>query len=193
VPADTPGLAVVPLDGLDLTRRFAEVRFDNVALSNDAVLGTAGGGAASVNHQLDVAATLTLAESIGTMRRLLEMTIDYAKVRTAFGRPIGSFQALKHLLADASFRVEISTAAAWSATEAVADERPTASEIVSIAKAYVGDAATEVAQTCLQVHGGVGFTWEHDLHFFLRRLATDRVLFGDPEWHRERICRVHEL
>ena len=84
-------------------------------------------------------------------------------------------------------------AAATAASEAVADARPTASEIVSIAKAYVGDAGTQLAQQCLQVHGGIGFTWEHDLHFYLRRLATDRALYGDPEWHRERICRIHGL
>jgi alkylation response protein AidB-like acyl-CoA dehydrogenase len=193
VPAATPGVTVVPLDGLDLTRRFADVRFDRVTLASSAVLGTPGAGTANVDAQLDVAIALTLAESIGAMRRLVEITVEYAKSRTAFGRPIGSFQALKHLLADASFWVELSTAGAWAAAQAVADERPTASEIASIAKAYAGDAGTEVAQVCLQVHGGIGFTWEHDLHFYLRRLAADRVLYGDPEWHRERICRIHGL
>jgi alkylation response protein AidB-like acyl-CoA dehydrogenase len=127
------------------------------------------------------------------MRQLAEITVDYAKARVAFGRPIGSFQALKHILADISFWAEVSTAGAGAAADAVADERPTASEIVSIAKAYVGDASTQLAQQCLQVHGGIGFTWEHDLHFYLRRLAADRVLYGDPEWHRERICRIHGL
>ncbi|MDQ1429613.1 MAG: hypothetical protein QOF40_215 [Actinomycetota bacterium] len=193
VPAATPGVTVVPLDGLDLTRRFADVRFDGVTLASSAVLGTPGAGTANVDAQLDVAIALTLAESVGAMRRLVEITVEYAKSRTAFGRPIGSFQALKHLLADASFWVELSTAGAWAAAQAVADERPTASEIASIAKAYAGDAGTEVAQVCLQVHGGIGFTWEHDLHFYLRRLAADRVLYGDPDWHRERICRIHGL
>jgi alkylation response protein AidB-like acyl-CoA dehydrogenase len=193
VPADTAGVTIVPLDGLDLTRRFVDVRFDGVALGADAVLGTAGGASESVEHQLDVAIALTLAESVGAMRRLVEITVDYAKARTAFGRPIGSFQALKHLLADASFWAEVSTAGAWAAAQAVAEGRPTASEIASIAKAYAGDAGTEVAQVCLQAHGGIGFTWEHDLHFYLRRLAADRVLYGDPAWHRERICRIHGL
>jgi alkylation response protein AidB-like acyl-CoA dehydrogenase len=193
VPSDTAGLTVVPLGGLDLTRRFVDVRFDGVAVGADAVLGAAGAGAAAVARQLDVAVTLNLAESVGAMRRLVEITVEYAKARTAFGRPIGSFQALKHLLADASLWVELSTAAAEAAAEAVADGRPTASEIVSIAKAYAGDAGADVAQTCLQAHGGIGFTWEHDLHFYLRRLQADRVLYGDPEWHRERICRIHQL
>jgi alkylation response protein AidB-like acyl-CoA dehydrogenase len=193
VPADAPGVTVEQLAGLDLTRRFADVRFDGVTVDSTAVLGTAGAGQTGVDAQLDVAVALTLAESIGAMRQLAEITVDYAKARVAFGRPIGSFQALKHILADISFWAEVSTAGAGAAAEAVADARPTASEIVSIAKAYVGDASTEVAQQCLQVHGGIGFTWEHDLHFYLRRLAADRVLYGDPEWHRERICRIHGL
>ncbi len=193
VPADTPGVTVVPLDGLDLTRRFADVRFDAVKLPASLVLGAPGGAAASVDAQLDIAVALTLAESVGAMRRLMEITIDYAKARTAFGRPIGSFQALKHLLADASLAVELSTAGAWAASQAVADGRATGSEIASIAKAYTGDAGVEVALACLQTHGGIGFTWEHDLHFYLRRLTADRVLYGDPAWHRERICRIHGL
>ncbi|MEA2404619.1 MAG: hypothetical protein QOE08_1266 [Thermoleophilaceae bacterium] len=193
VSADTPGVTVVPLDGLDLTRRFADVRFDEVTLPATAVLGAPGAATASVDAQLDVAVALTLAESVGAMRRLMEITVDYAKARTAFGRPIGSFQALKHLLADASLWSELSTAGAWAAAQAVADERPSASEIASIAKAYGGDAGVEIALACLQAHGGIGFTWEHDLHFYFRRLTADRVLYGDPDWHRERICRIHEL
>jgi alkylation response protein AidB-like acyl-CoA dehydrogenase len=193
VPADTPGVTIVPLGGLDLTRRFADVRFDGVTLPSSAVLGAPGAATTSVDAQLDVAVALTLAESVGAMRRLMEITVDYAKARTAFGRPIGSFQALKHLLADASQAVELSTAGAWAAALAVADDRSTASEIVSIAKAYGGDAGVEVALACLQAHGGIGFTWEHDLHFYFRRLTADRVLYGDPDWHRERICRIHGL
>ena len=193
VAADTAGVTVTPLQALDLTRRFAEVRFDSVSVPAGAVLGSPGAAQASVDAQLDVAVALTLAESIGAMRQLAEITVDYAKARIAFGRPIGSFQALKHILADISFWAEVSTAAASAASEAVADARPTASEIASIAKAYTGDAGTQLAQQCLQVHGGIGFTWEHDLHFYLRRLATDRVLYGDPEWHRERICCIHGL
>jgi alkylation response protein AidB-like acyl-CoA dehydrogenase len=193
VDADAAGVTVTRLEGLDLTRRFADVRFERVSVPANAVLGTPGTAQASVDAQLDVAVALTLAESIGAMRQLAEITVDYAKARIAFGRPIGSFQALKHILADISFWAEVSTAGATAAADAVADARPTASEIASIAKAYTGDAATQLAQQCLQVHGGIGFTWEHDLHFYLRRLAADRVLYGDPDWHRERICRIHGL
>ncbi len=147
----------------------------------------------STGRSLDIAATLSVAESVGAMTRLLEITVGYAKDRTAFGRPIGSFQALKHLLADASLSVEVSAAAATAAAHAVGDRSPAGSEIASLAKAYVGDAGVAVAQACQQTHGGIGFTWEHDLHFYLRRLAVDRVLYGDPSWHRERVCRIHGL
>ena len=193
VDATAPGVTVTQLDGLDLTRRFADVRFDGTSVAASAVLGAPGGAQASVDAQLDLAVALTLAESIGAMRQLAEITVEYSKARIAFGRPIGSFQALKHILADISFWAEVSLAAAGAAADAVADARSTGSEIVSIAKAYVGEAGTQLAQQCLQVHGGIGFTWEHDLHFYLRRLAADRVLYGDPQWHRERICRIHGL
>jgi alkylation response protein AidB-like acyl-CoA dehydrogenase len=193
VPAGTTGVTVVPRAGLDLTQRFAAVRFDHVAVARDALVGTERSAARSIERQNDIGAVLTIADSVGAMRHLMEMTVGYAKQRIAFGRPIGSFQALKHLLADASLSTEMSTAALYATRDAVADDRPSASEIVSITKAYAGDAGVDVAQTCLQAHGGIGFTWEHDLHFFLRRLQTNRVLYGDPSWHHERICRIHRL
>jgi alkylation response protein AidB-like acyl-CoA dehydrogenase len=193
VPADHPGVTVAALDGLDLTQRFARVEFDGATLPHDALLGTEGAAHTSVDRQVDVAAVLTMADSVGAMRRLLDMTVDYAKQRIAFGRPIGSFQALKHMLADAALAVEVSAAALGAATDAVVGERATASEIVSMAKAYVADAGVTVAQTCFQAHGGIAFTWEHDVHFYMRRLQTNRVLYGDPQWHRERICRLHGL
>jgi len=191
LPAGSPGIDVRPTATLDLTRSLVDVRFTDVCVTEDDIIG--GDAAALVQNQIDLAITLTTAESVGTMRRLLELTLEYAKHRTAFGRPIGSFQALKHLLADASLWLEVSTAGASAAAHAFADGRASASEIASIAKAYTGDAGIAVAQTCQQAHGGIGFTWEHDLHFYLRRLVTDRVLYGDPMWHRERICRIHDL
>jgi alkylation response protein AidB-like acyl-CoA dehydrogenase len=192
VPTDGAGVEKTRLDGLDLTREFVQVSFDEVAVPTDAVLD-AGDSSSLLDRLIDVACTLSIAESVGAMRRLLEITVAYAKERTAFGRPIGSFQALKHILADASFAVEVSAAATTAAAHAVNDRSPTASEIVSIAKAYVGDAGVAVVQACQQIHGGIGFTWEHDLHFYLRRLAIERVLYGDPSWHRERICQIHRI
>jgi len=192
VPADAAGIEITQLTGLDLTREFVDVSFNGVHVPEDAVLD--GDDPVSlVDLQVDVAATLGVAEAVGAMSRLLELTVAYAKDRTAFGRPIGSFQALKHLLADASLSVEVSAAGATAAAHAVGDRSPAGSEIASLAKAYVGDAGVAVAQACQQTHGGIGFTWEHDLHFYLRRLAVDRVLYGDPSWHRERVCLIHGL
>jgi alkylation response protein AidB-like acyl-CoA dehydrogenase len=192
VPADAPGVEITRLKGLDLTREFVALSFTDVRLPEEAVL-QGGDPTALLDRLIDVAATLGVAESVGAMSRLIELTVAYAKDRTAFGRPIGSFQALKHLMADASFSVEVSAAGAIAAAHAVGDRSPAASEIASIVKAYVGDAGVAVAQACQQVHGGIGFTWEHDLHFYLRRLAVDRVMYGDPSWHRERICQIHGL
>jgi alkylation response protein AidB-like acyl-CoA dehydrogenase len=190
VPAGSPGVEIRPTTGLDLTRSLVDVRFTDAHVAADDMLQ---GDPAQVQRQVDIASTLTMAESVGSMRRLVDITLEYAKQRTAFGRPIGSFQALKHLLADVSLWLEVSMAGASAAAQAVADGRSSASEIASIAKAYVGDAGVALAQACQQAHGGIGFTWEHDLHFYLRRLVTDRVLYGDPTWHRERICRIHDL
>ncbi len=192
VPADAVGVEITRLTGLDITREFARVTFDGVRVKDDEVLAT-GDPTSLLDRLIDVASTLCVAESVGAMSRLIELTVAYAKDRTAFGRPIGSFQALKHLLADTSFLVEVSAGGATAAAHAVGDHAADASEIASIAKAYVGDAGVAVAQACQQMHGGIGFTWEHDLHFYLRRLAVDRVLYGDPSWHRERICRIHGL
>jgi alkylation response protein AidB-like acyl-CoA dehydrogenase len=192
VPADASGVEMTRLKGLDLTREFVDVRFNDVLVPEDAVLET-DDPQSLLDRLIDMAATLSVAESVGAMSQLLELTVAYAKDRTAFGRPIGSFQALKHLLADASFLIEVSTAGLTAAAHAVGDRTPAASEVASIVKAYVGDAGVAVAQACQQTHGGIGFTWEHDLHFYLRRLAVDRVLYGDPSWHRERVCRIHGL
>jgi alkylation response protein AidB-like acyl-CoA dehydrogenase len=192
VPADSTGVEMTRLNGLDLTREFVTASFTDVRIPGDAVL-QGGDPTSLLDRLIDVAATLSMAESVGAMSRLIELTVAYAKDRTAFGRPIGSFQALKHLMADASFFVEVSAAGATAAAQAVGDRSPAASEIASIAKAYVGDAGIAVTQVCQQVHGGIGFTWEHDLHFYLRRLVVDRVMYGDPSWHRERVCRIHGL
>jgi alkylation response protein AidB-like acyl-CoA dehydrogenase len=127
------------------------------------------------------------------MDRNLEGAVQYAKDRIAFGRPIGSFQAVKHLLADTSLMLEMSKSLAWSAARAVGDGESNAGEMASAAKAFVGDSGVDLTQNCFQVFGGVGFTWEHDQHLYLRRIGTDRALYGDPAWHRERICQLAGL
>jgi alkylation response protein AidB-like acyl-CoA dehydrogenase len=190
---DTPGVTVRPLDGLDLTRTFCEVRFDDVELDPSSIVGEFGGAADLVERQLQIACLLTVAESIGAMDHDLTLAVQYAKDRVAFGRPIGSFQAIKHLLADTSLLLEMSKAVALAAAEAVGTGQDDAAEVVSMAKAFVGDSGIDLAQNCFQVFGGIGYTWEHDQHLYLRRLTADAALYGEPSWHRERICQLASL
>jgi alkylation response protein AidB-like acyl-CoA dehydrogenase len=119
-----------------------------------------------------------------------EMTVQYAQDRIAFGRPIGSFQAVKHQLSDTSLALEMSKAVALAAARTVGTGDDYGPEAASMAKAFVGDAGVELVQACFQVFGGIGYTWEHDQHLFLRRITTDAGLFGDPAWHRENLCQL---
>ena len=191
VPAETPGMVVRRLDGLDLTRRFCTVEFDEVELPGSALIGEVGGAGAAIERQLQVAVALTVAESVGAMSHDFQLVVEYAKARIAFGRPIGSFQAVKHLLADTSLLLETSKAMSAACARAVGSQSDDAAAVASMAKAFVGDSGIELAQNCLQVFGGIGYTWDHDQHLYLRRLTTDAALFGDPSWHRERLCRLH--
>jgi len=187
-----PGLTITPLDSLDITRRFAEVEADKVEVSAEALVGH-GDARELVERQLAVACVLTTAESVGAMDHDFEMTLQYAKDRIAFGRPIGSFQAIKHLLADTSLMLEMSKAITLAAANSVGADDGYGLEAASMAKAFVGDCAIDLAQNCFQVFGGIGFTWEHDQHLYLRRITTDSALFGDPAWHRERLCQLAGL
>jgi alkylation response protein AidB-like acyl-CoA dehydrogenase len=193
VPAATPGVTVRRRDGLDITRQWCEVSFDGVELAAEALVGGPDDASALVDRQFDLAAVLTVAESVGAMDQLFGLTLDYAKSRIAFGRPIGSFQAIKHLLADTSLLLEASRAAAVAAARSVQEQRSDASELASVAKAFVGDSGISLAQNCFQVFGGIGYTWEHDQHLYLRRLTADAALYGSPGWHRDRLCRLHDF
>ena len=189
VPRPTAGLSVRVLTGLDLTRRFAEVRFDGVAVPGGAELA---GGRAVVERCLALATVLQAAESVGAADVLFESTVDYAKKRVQFGRPIGSFQAIKHRLADLLLELEGMRAAAHYAALALGDDLGDADEAVATAGAYVDDAFAHLSGEALQLHGGIGFTWEHDVHLFVRRAKVNQVLYGDGAWHRERLTGLVE-
>jgi alkylation response protein AidB-like acyl-CoA dehydrogenase len=193
VDANSAGITVTPLEALDVTQRYGSVSFDDVVLPVTAAIGHPGGADRDVEVQLQLACVLSTAETVGAMDALFELTRRYAVDRTAFGRPIGSFQAVKHQLADLSLALEASKAVAVAAVRAVQEDRKEAGEVVSMAKSWVADAGIDLAQGCAQVFAGIGFTWEHDLHLFLRRITMNGVLFGQPDWHRERICRAHGL
>jgi alkylation response protein AidB-like acyl-CoA dehydrogenase len=166
---------------------------DRVTVPSSTLVGEWGGAAADVEFQMQLAALLVVVETVGAMDALLEMTRQYALDRFSFGRPIGSFQALKHQLADLSLSLEAANAISAAATEALEDGRADAGEIVSMAKAWTGDVGIGIAQGCFQIFGGIGYTWEHDSHLYLRRITMNGLLFGGPDWHRERISAQHGL
>jgi alkylation response protein AidB-like acyl-CoA dehydrogenase len=190
VPAAEPGLRVEHLGSLDLTRRFVRLSLDAVDVASSALVGSAGGTSDLIRSQLALACVLTVAESVGAMDYELGITVQYAKDRIAFGRPIGSFQAVKHSLADTSLLLEMSKAIARAAAQHVGEAGGYGPQAASMAKAFVGDCGIDLAQSCFQTFGGIGFTWEHDQHLYLRRLTTDAAFFGDPAWHRERLCQL---
>jgi alkylation response protein AidB-like acyl-CoA dehydrogenase len=184
IPADTPGVTIVGQSSLDLTRRFAEVRFDSVRLDGDTVVGMLGGAGDDVQRQRLVAMMLQTAEMAGATARVFEFTLEWGFDRHSFGRPLASYQALKHRYADMKLWLEASHAVADGAAEAL-DTDVDATIAVSAAKAYVGDKAVDIMQDCVQLHGGIGVTWEHDIHLYLRRATVNRGLFGTPDQHRE--------
>ncbi len=187
VPADTAGVVVEPLKSVDLTRRFAAVRFDGVRLSRSHVVGEAGQAGPQVERQLQTAIVLHNAESVGAMQAAFDMTVTWAFDRYSFGRPLASYQALKHRFADMLSWLQASHAINDAAAEAVDSSSPKAAELVSAAKAYIGEFGSELIQDCVQLHGGIGVTFEHDLHLYLRRVTVNRALYGTPAEHRHHL------
>jgi alkylation response protein AidB-like acyl-CoA dehydrogenase len=193
VPKGMRGLEVRLLPTMDQTRKLCEVTLKDVTLGADARLGAAGVGGRALGRVLDRATVALCAEMCGGAQRVLDMTVEYAKIRQAFGRPIGSYQGVKHRAADMLVDVENSKSityyAAWALDEGVA-EGPLA---VSMAKAYVSDAYRRVAAAGIQLHGGIGFTWEHDLHLYFKRAKGSEFTFGDATYHRERVAQLVNL
>ncbi len=188
VPTDTPGVILEPLRGLDLVRRQARVRFADVRLDAAALIGSTAGAGDDVERQLQLAFALYAAESAGAADRVLEFTLEWAFDRFSFGRPLASYQALKHRFADMKCWLEACHATASAALRAIAASAADAPRLARVAKAYVGDHAPEIVQDCIQMHGGLGVTWEHDIHLYLRRVATNRMLYGEPREHRAAIA-----
>jgi len=188
VPTDTEGISLISMRGVDLTKRFSVVKFDNVRVPVASVVGRVGEAAADVERQLQHAVVILNAEALGAMQRAFDMTVEWAFERYSFGRPLASYQALKHRFAHMMTWLQASHAIGDEAARAVVERRPDAAELVSAAKAYIGDYGADVLQECVQLHGGVGVTFEHDLHLFLRRVTLARVLHGTPDAHRRRLA-----
>jgi alkylation response protein AidB-like acyl-CoA dehydrogenase len=192
VPAGTPGVSMRPLHTLDITRRYGRVGFDDAAVPASALLGEPGTAAADVERQLQVALVIQLAEMTGTMDRGLELTTEWLFNRYSFGRPLASYQALKHRFADMRAWLEAAHAMADAAAQHVQDSSGQAGEYVSAAKSFLAVYALEVLQECVQFHGGIGVTFEHDLHLYLRRATVDAQLYGTAADHRERLTSILE-
>ena len=186
VPGDAPGLTRTPRATMDQTRKQAKLDFDGV---EGRLIGEEGKGWEVLSTVLDLAAVALAAEQVGGAQRCLDMSVEYAKVRVQFGRPIGSFQAIKHKCADMLLEVESAKSAAyyagWCASE-MNDELPA---VASLAKAYCSDAYFHAAAENIQIHGGIGFTWEHPAHLYFKRAKSSELLFGDPTYHRELLAQ----
>jgi alkylation response protein AidB-like acyl-CoA dehydrogenase len=193
VPADADGVTVARNRSVDMTRRFATITLDGVRLPASAVVGEVGGAAAAVERQVTLALALQCAEMVGVADRALELTLEYGRERFAFGRPIVSFQALKHRIADMTVWIEGSKAVSDALAAAVDGDTSFAAgpaELARVAKAYVGEHATDIVDDCVQLTGGIGVTWEHDIHLYGRRAIVDRATYGTPEEHKHALAEA---
>jgi alkylation response protein AidB-like acyl-CoA dehydrogenase len=177
------GLKISPMSGMDLTRKLYVVEFSNTPADEL-------GSSANLARAFDIATAALAAELVGGMQRTLDVTIEYAKTRKQFGKPIGMFQAVQHQCADMYLETESSRSAVYYAGWALEENSSDAATAVSIAKMYCSDAARTVGNRGIQIHGGMGFTWENDLHLYYRRAKASETAFGDATFHRERIASM---
>ncbi|TML62804.1 MAG: acyl-CoA dehydrogenase [Actinobacteria bacterium] len=186
VAGDASGLGRTALQTMDQTRKQARLEFSGVPAK---LIGAEGKGWDTLGRVLDLAAVALAAEQVGGAQKCLDMAVDYAKVRVQFGRPIGSFQAIKHKCADMLLEVESAKSAAYYAGWAAAELNDELPVVASLAKAYCSDAYFHAAAENIQIHGGIGFTWEHDAHLYFKRAKSSELLLGDPTYHRELLAQ----
>jgi alkylation response protein AidB-like acyl-CoA dehydrogenase len=186
VAGDAEGLTRTALPTMDQTRKQAKLEFSNVKAE---LLGDEGAAWAALSKTLDQVAVCLAAEQVGGAQKCLDMSVEYAKVRIQFGRPIGSFQAIKHKCADMLLEVESSKSAAYYAGWAAAEDNDELPVVASLAKSYCSEAYFHAAAENIQIHGGIGFTWEHDAHLYFKRAKSSEILFGDPTYHRELLAQ----
>lgn len=192
VPTHATGVSIKALQSVDQTRRFWEVGFDDVRVPRTALLGEGGEAAASLERQIQIAAVILSAEAVGSMQSAFDLTVDWAFDRYTFGRPLASYQALKHRFAHMKSWLETAHALCDAAGAAVEASAAEASEKTSVAKAFVSHFGPELIQDCVQMHGGIGVTYEHDLHLYLRRVTLDASLVGTAADHRRRLASLVE-
>ena len=186
VDGDAPGLTRTALATMDQTRKQARLEFDATPAT---LIGTDGGGWDVLSRVLDLAAVGLAAEQVGGAQKVLDMAVEYAKVRVQFGRPIGSFQAIKHKCADMLLEVESAKSAAYYGMWCASELNDELASVASLAKAYCSEAYFHAAAENIQIHGGIGFTWEHPAHLYFKRAKSSELLFGDPTYHRELLAQ----
>ncbi len=189
VPAGSGGLERRALPTLDQTRRQAELLLRDVRVGEAALLGGEGTGWPALEKTRDLAALALAAEQVGGAQRCLDLSVAYAKERVQFGRPIGSFQAIQHKCADMMIAVEAARSGVYWAACVAAEGGPELPIASSLAKCTASEAFFRCAAESIQIHGGVGFTWEYDVHLYFKRARSSESLLGDPAWHRERVAR----
>ena len=187
VNAKAPGVTITPMHSMDLTRPVYSVRFDE---AEGELLAMGAHARSALHHGLNIAEVALAAELTGGMQRGIEITVEYAKTRKQFGKPIGGYQAVQHQCADMYFFTEGSRSSALYAAWALDNQAPDAEKAVAIAKMYASDSGREVGNRSIQVHGGMGFTWENDCHLFYRRAKASEVMLGDASYHRDRIATM---
>jgi alkylation response protein AidB-like acyl-CoA dehydrogenase len=193
VEGGAPGVSIEPLATVDKTRRQANVSFDGVSVPAKRMLGRLGEGWPILARSVEVATTAIAVETVGVAQRALELAVQYARERTQFGRPIGSFQAVKHKCVDMMVAVENARSLAYYAAWAVAERHRERAKAVAMAKAYASEMGRSVTADAIQIHGGIGFTWEHDLHLYYRRALANEAMFGAAPLHREAVARQLNL
>ncbi|MCC7370671.1 MAG: acyl-CoA/acyl-ACP dehydrogenase [Chloroflexi bacterium] len=184
---DTPGISHQPNVQIDLTNKTSTLTLENVRVGADAVVGQVDGGWKILDGVLRRASVAAAAVMLGSARKCMELSVEYAKVREQFGQPIGTFQAIKHACAEMLVEVENAHGATYYAAWALDAAAPDAAFAASVAKSYVGEAARKVCGSAIQVHGGIGFTWEYDLHLYFKQAKLLEALYGDAEHHREQV------
>jgi alkylation response protein AidB-like acyl-CoA dehydrogenase len=187
LPGDAPGLARTPLKALDPTRKLARLDFAGAEAD---LIGEAGAAAAPFAKTLDQAAACLASEMVGGAERLRATALDFANLRMQFGRPIASFQSMKHKQADMLLEVELAKSAAYVAAQSAADDADDMPALASLAKAAASEAYLQTAIHTIQIHGGVGFTWDNDTHLWFKRAKSSEVFLGDPTWRRERLMQA---
>jgi alkylation response protein AidB-like acyl-CoA dehydrogenase len=186
VAGDAAGLTRTALSTMDQTRKQARLEFSGVP---GRLIGSDGGGWDVLAKTLDLAAVALAAEQVGGAQKVLDMSVEYAKVRVQFGRPIGSFQAIKHKCADMLLEVESAKSAAYYAGWAAAEDSDELPVVACLAKAYCSDAYFHATAENIQIHGGIGFTWEHPAHLYFKRAKSSELYLGDPTYHRELLAQ----